>query len=284
MILRLQRPAQAIGLSLALLAATLVATTAARAHDEAKYPDWSGVWRGTGGNKWPTPAPLTAEYQKIFEANLRDQEAGGHGDTPTVGCLPPGMPRQMNVYEPLQIVITPEMVHMLMEHVHDSRRIYTDGRPFPKEMEPMFAGYSIGKWEDTDGDGRFDTLVVETRGLKGPRTFDSTGIPMHKNNETVVKERLSLDKTKPGLMHNEITTIDDALTKPWTITKTYRRDAKSKEPYWWREAVCAENNPHIAIGDEVYMLSADGQLMPTRKDQPAPKLDYFQQPKQRSQR
>jgi hypothetical protein len=195
MILRLQRPAQAIGLSLALLAATLVATTAARAHDEAKYPDWSGVWNGTGGNKWPTPAPLTSEYQKIFEANLRDQEAGGHGDTPTVGCLPPGMPRQMNVYEPLQIVITPEMVHMLMEHVHDSRRIYTDGRPFPKEMEPMFAGYSIGKWEDTDGDGRLDTLLVETRGLKGPRTYDSTGIPMHKNNQTVVTERLSLDKT-----------------------------------------------------------------------------------------
>jgi hypothetical protein len=169
-----------------------------------------------------------------------------------------------------------------MEHVHDSRRIYTDGRPFPKEMEPMFAGYSIGKWEDTDGDGRFDTLVVETRGLKGPRTFDSTGIPMHKNNQTVVKERLSLDKTKPDLMHNEISTIDDALTKPWTITKTYRRDAKSKEPYWWREAVCAENNPHLTIGEEVYMLSADGQLMPTRKDQPPPKLEYF--PKQHSQR
>jgi len=259
MILRLQRPAQAIGLSLALLAATLVATTTARAHDEANYPDWSGVWHGTGGNKWPTPAPLTAEYQKIFEANLRDQEAGGHGDTPTVGCLPPGMPRQMNVYEPLQIVITPEMVHMLMEHVHDSRRIYTDGRPFPKEMEPMFSGYSIGKWEDTDGDGRFDTLVVETRGLKGPRTFDSTGIPMHKNNQTVVKERLYQDKTRPGILHNEITTIDDALTKPWTITKNYRRDAKEKEPYWWRESVCAENNPHIKIGDEVYMISADGR-------------------------
>jgi hypothetical protein len=283
MILRLQHPAHAISLSLALLAATLVVTTT-RAHDESKYPDWSGVWRGTGGNKWPTPAPLTAEYQAIFEANLRDQEAGGHGDTPTVLCLPPGMPRQMNVYDPLQIVITPEMVHMLMEHVHDSRRIYTDGRPFPKEMEPMFSGYSIGKWEDTDSDGRFDTLVVETRGLKGPRTFDSTGIPMHKNNQTVVKERLYQDKTRPEILHNEITTIDDALTQPWTITKNYRRDAKSKEPYWWREAVCAENNPHIKIGDEVYMISADGQLMPTRKDQSPPSLQYFQQPKQHSQR
>src|SRR5712691_7936078 len=104
MILRLRRPAQAFGLSLALLAASLVAITTARAHDAAKYPDWSGVWRGTGGNKWPTPAPLTAEYQAIFEANLRDQEAGGHGDTPTVLCLPPGMPRQMNVYDAMQIV------------------------------------------------------------------------------------------------------------------------------------------------------------------------------------
>jgi len=168
--------------------------------------------------------------------------------------------------------------------VHDSRRIYTDGRPFPKEMEPMFSGYSIGKWEDTDGDGRFDTLVVETRGLKGPRTYDSTGIPMHKNNQTVVKERFYQDKTRADILHNEITTIDDALTQPWTITKNYRRDAKSKEPYWWREAVCAENNPHIKIGDEVYMISADGQLMPTRKDQSPPSLQYFQQPKQHSQR
>jgi len=38
----------------------------------------------------------------------------------------------------------------------------------------------------------------------------------------------------------------------------YRRYAKSKEPYWWREAVCAENNPHVKLGDEVYMISAEG--------------------------
>src|SRR5882757_2146793 len=180
------------------LAATLVASIGgAQAFDETRYPDLKGEWRGTGGNKWPTPAPLTAEYQAIFEANLRDQEAGGPGDTPTIGCLPPGMPRQMNVYDPMQIVITPEMVHILIEHVHDSRRIYSDGR--------------------------FDELDVETRGLKGPRTFDSTGIPMHKDNETIVKERLYLDKTDPNTLHNEITTIDHALTHPWTITKSYRR-------------------------------------------------------------
>jgi hypothetical protein len=260
----------AIGLGLALTATISVA----RAFDEAKYPDLRGEWRGTGGNKWPTPAPLTAEYRAIFEANLRDQEAGGPGDTPTIGCLPPGMPRQMNVYDPMQIVITPEMVHILIEHVHDSRRIYTDGRDWPKEMEPMYQGYSIGKWIDQDGDGRYDELDVETRGLKGPRTFDSTGIPMHKDNETIVKERLFLDKTDPNTLHNEITTIDHALTQPWTITKNYRR-TKSKEPIWWREAICAEGNPHVRVGDEFYMVSADGNLMPTRKGQKVPDLKYF---------
>jgi hypothetical protein len=270
--------------ALALLAALVAAVPQAQAFDESKYPDLRGVWRGTGGNKWPTPAPLIPEYQKIFEANLRDQEAGGHGDTPTVGCLPPGMPRQMNVYDPMQIVITPEIVHLLIEHVKDSRRIYTDGRTWPAEMEPMFQGYSIGKWLDTDGDGRYDTLEVETRGLKGPRTYDSTGIPMHKNNKTVVKERMTLSKTNPNTLHNEITTIDDALTHPWTITKNYRRDPPRNEPYWWPEAVCAENNPHIKIGDEVYMVSADGHLMPTRKDQPPPNLKYFKSPQQRSAR
>ena len=61
----------AIGLG-AALAATI---GAAQAFDESKYPDLRGEWRGTGGNKWPTPAPLTAEYQAIFEANL--QRPGG---------------------------------------------------------------------------------------------------------------------------------------------------------------------------------------------------------------
>jgi hypothetical protein len=269
--------------ALAVVTGLAAMTIHARTFDETKYPDWTGVWRGTGGNKWPTPAPLTSEYRAIFEANLRDQEEGGHGDTPTVLCLAPGMPRQMNVYEPMQIVITPHMVHMLIEHVHDSRRIYTDGRTWPQDMEPMFSGYSIGQWVDDDGDGRYDTLYVETRGLKGPRTFDSTGIPMHKNNNTIVKERIYLDTRNPNVLHNEITTIDDALTHPWTITKNYRRDAKSARAYWWRESICAEDNPHIRIGDDVYMLSAQGYLMPAKKGQKPPDLRYFKA-QQQSQR
>ena len=54
------------------------------------------------------------------------------------------------------------------------RRIVTDGRAWPAELEPTFLGHSIGKWIDTDGDGRYDVLEVETRGLRGPRAFDAS--------------------------------------------------------------------------------------------------------------
>ena len=57
-------------------------------------------------------------------------------------------------------------------------------------------------------------LEVETRDFKGPRTFDQSGIPLHKDNQTIIKERIYLDKTNPELLHNEVTTIDNALTRP----------------------------------------------------------------------
>ena len=53
-------------------------------------------------------APLTPEYQAVFEASLADQALGGQGNDPTYTCISPGMPRIMTVYEPMEIVITPE--------------------------------------------------------------------------------------------------------------------------------------------------------------------------------
>ena len=70
------------------------------------------------------------------------------------------------------------------------RRIFTDGRDWPAEMEPTYQGYSIGKWIDEDGDGRYDVLEVETRGpFKGPRAFDAAGLPLAFDNQSVFKER-----------------------------------------------------------------------------------------------
>jgi hypothetical protein len=268
--------------ALALVSALAATMVDARAFDDTKYPDLKGQWRPVGGpmrfdtNKAWGPgqqAPLTAEYQAIFEANLADQAAGGQGTTPTFTCISPGMPRVTNAYGQMEVVVTPETTHILVQHIHDNRRIFTDGRSFPAELEPTLLGYSIGQWIDSKGQGRYDVLEVETRGFKGPRAFDSSGIPLHHDNQTVVKERIYLDATDRNVFHDQVTVFDHALTRPWTVIKSYRREPVA-QPYW-REVSCSENNNHLEIGKEAYMLSADGFLMPTKKDQPPPDLRYF---------
>jgi hypothetical protein len=269
--------------SIALAAVAILAVSAAQAFDASRYPDWSGQWRRPAGvgNQWDTSkparrgqqAPLTPEYQAIYEANLKDQAAGGQGTDPTYTCIPDGMPRAMNVIFPMEIVIQPHVTHIMIEYLSMLRRIYTDGRSWPENLEPSFMGYSIGQWRDEDGDGRYDALVIETRNLKGPRSFDASGIPLHEDNQTVVKERIYLDKANPDILHDEVTTIDHALTRPWTVIKNYHR---VRNPVWV-EAICAEGNQHVRIGAESYMLSADGYLMPAKKGQAPPDLRYFNQ-------
>jgi hypothetical protein len=103
---------------------------------------------------------------------------------------------------------------------------------------------------------------VETRHIKGPRAYDATGLPLHRDNQTVVKERIYLDKANPNLLRNEITVIDNALTRPWVVTKTYRRNPRSRPG---GGICCAESNNHVRISGEGYFLSADGYLMPGRR-------------------
>jgi hypothetical protein len=260
----------------AIVAATLLTTVAAaRAFDETKFPDFKGQWQRTTAPRWldASKAPLTAEYRAIFEANVKDQAEGGQGETPTYTCLSPGMPRVMNAYEPFEMVVTPGATHILMDHIHDSRRIFTDGRDWPKEIEPTYVGYSIGKWVDEDGDGRYDALLIETRGMRGPRSYDSTGTPFHSDNQTVVKERIYFDKADANTFYDDLTVFDHALTQPWSMTKKYVR-GKDRKPVWG-ESVCAEGNQHVVIAGEPYMLSGDGYLMPSKKDQAPPDLKYF---------
>lgn len=260
------------------LSATLVLTFAsAHAFDESKYPNWKGMWdRGGIPPRWIPPgqtAPLTPEYQALMAKNTADQKAGGHGMEPSWKCLPPGMPRIMNVFEPMEIIITPPTTYIIISHIQDNRRIYTDGRDWPKDPVSTFQGYSIGKWLDTDDDGRYDTLETETRYIKGPRSYDTSGLPLHLDNKTIVKEKMYTDKGDPNLILNEITTFDNALTGPWTVTKKYFRNPNPRHN--WLEEVCAENNPHVNIQNDNYMLSADGLLMPSRKGQKPPDLRYF---------
>ncbi len=40
---------------------------------------------------------------------------------------------------------TPDIIYIFMSHIHDNRRVYTDGRDWPEEIEKSFQGYAIGK-------------------------------------------------------------------------------------------------------------------------------------------
>ena len=284
-------------ISAAVSAAAFVAGLligSAAAHDETKYPDFNCQWRRAGNVGGglrglgfdPTKPmgreqkpPLTAEYQAIYEANLKDMEQGGQGIDPTITCLSPGMPRVMMPYQGLKVALTAETTYILFSRDWDfHRQIYTDGRAFPSEAEmelhPKYLGYSIGKWVDTDNDGRYDTLEVETRGFKGPRVYDASGIPLHSDNQTVIHERIYLDKADRNVMRNEMTILDHALTQPWVVRQSYRRIVSDK-PMWFSHDTCGEGNNHVVVGKENYFLSADGYLMPTKKDQAPPDLRFF---------
>jgi hypothetical protein len=269
---------------------TLSLTTIATAHDASKYPNLKGQWtviitpglEGQAVKFDPTKpwgrgqeAPLTEEYRKIHEDSMADQARGGLGNYPTATCHPGGMPRMMSIGE-YEYIVEPETTYILIGGEDHYRRIFTDGRSWPTAIEPSYAGYSIGSWVDEEATGRFSVLEVETRGpFKGPRAYDATGLPLHFDNQSIFKERFYLDKGDPNILHDAITVIDHALTRPWTVDKTYRRNPNPRPS--WREFYCVEGNVHIVIGNENYYLSADGLLMPAKKNQAPPDLRYFKQ-------
>lgn len=267
------------------LVATMLASCGASAHDESKYPDWSGSWARMQNGSFdgasqsgPTEKPpLNPEYMARWRASLEAQQRGEFSGNPVERCLPPGMPRTMVVIDPMEIIITPKTTYIIVSYMTEVRRIYTDGRDWPDKdsVQPSFSGYSIGRWEDSEGKGRYDTLNIETRYIKGPRSYGTSGIPFHDDEETVVKERISLDKSNPPAMINVMTVEDHALSEPWTVTRKYRNNKNPK----WTEYVCTEDNKWVAIGSQFYYVGPDGLLMPAAKGQPAPDLRHFGQVK-----
>ena len=270
------------------LATMLMLTVGGAQAEEKKYPNWKAEWNAVTprmpGQQLrfdPTKpygpgqqAPLTEEYKKIWEANLAEQAEGGQGlFLDHASCLPAGMPTMMSGGTQ-EYIVTPETTYVSVGT--DLRRVFTDGRPWPTNLEPTYQGFSMGQWIDEDGDGVYDVLEVETRGpFKGPRTYDASGLPLHFDNDSTVKERIFLDKNDPNILHNLITVFDRALTQPWTVDKTFRRGT-TKYPNWSRFS-CLEGTGYVTIGKEYYLVGADGSLMPTRKGQLAPDLKYFPQ-------
>jgi hypothetical protein len=274
-------------LALATIPAAVATVDAAQAQDK-KYPDWKGEWNAVvprmPGQQLrfdPTKpygrrqdAPLTEEYRKVYQENLEEQARGGQGlFLDHAACLPAGMPTMMSIGR-FEYIITPDTTYVATGS--DLRRIFTDGRPWPTDLEPTYQGFSIGKWIDEAGTGTYDVLEVETRGpFKGPRVYDSTGIPLDFDNESTFKERIFLDRKDSNILHDVITVFDHALTQPWTVDKTYRRTAK-KYPNW-STISCLEGSNYVRIDKEFYLLSWDGYLMPIKKGQLPPDTRYFPQ-------
>ena len=187
--------------------------------------------------------------------------------------MPAGMPLMMIAFRPLEFVVTPETTYVLIGGSDALRRIFTDGRDWP-ETSSRPSGLFDRQLDRRGRRRRYDVLEVETRGRSRARAL--TTPPACRctfDNQSIFKERIFLDKADPNVLHDEITVIDHALTRPWVVDKRYVRNADPRSE--WPESVCAEYNAWVFIEKQPYYLSSDGYLMPAKKDQGPPDLKYF---------
>ncbi len=84
----------------------------------------------------------------------------------------------------MEFIVTPETTYIAPGGGEPLRRIYTDGRDWPTDLDPAptYAGYSIGRWIDEDGDGVYDVLEVEPA-----CRFISTTSPSSRNASSATK-------------------------------------------------------------------------------------------------
>jgi len=177
-----------------------------------------GARGGRGGGMQLTPEA---------EARRKELQSRPAEDTSAANCLPPGMPGIMGQPYPMEFLLTPGKVTIVIEAYQQVRHIYTDGRKLPEDPDPKFHGTSIGRWEG-------DTLVVDTIGFS-PLTQIAANVP-HDGNMRIV-ERFRL--TDPDTMTIETTITDPGvLAAPLVSNRTLRRHRN----WTTAEYICEENN------------------------------------------
>lgn len=231
-------------------------------YSASKFPNWSGVWQkrnidenggnartrfaaGTGGvgTTAPPPVPLKGEYAIRYKV-LQDRVAKDLPIAlPPTRCLPPGMPYMLFTSYPMEILMTPGQVTMIVEFLNEPRHIYMDGRKLPEDPDPLFAGSSVGHWEG-------DTLVVETIGIRDDTVLDSDAMPH--SDALRVTERYR--ETRPGVLDVNVTLDDSkAFEKPFTRKAVWTRQPDGM----LLEYFCENNrNPVDANGETLVVKPA----------------------------
>ena len=142
------------------------------------------------------------------------------------------MPRSTSVPYPFKILNSSNIVIVLYEAVHAYRQIFTDGRPLPKDPNPTWLGYSVGRWEG-------DEFIVESSGFNDNVWLDNQGHPATESLRVTERFR----RKTFGSMDVQVT-IDDpkAYTKPWTVTLPLALQPDTE----MLEYICVENEKDFA--------------------------------------
>jgi hypothetical protein len=236
---------------LAAALAVMPAAAASRAQRPAAVaavdpgaPNWNGIWLRQGSINWDPTLPqnqidhpdLTPEYQARYQRGIDSMKAGKPLNDPTADCVPPGMPRVMNMVYPMEIFQKPGQVAIFAEWQSQVRRIYTDGRGHPADADRSYNGHSIGRWEGRE-------LVAETTLLRGGMMLTQNGLGLSEDLKVIERFR----QPDPDTLTITITLEDpQALKTPWTVTKTFKRAPKGFEIM---EYVCQENNRNPLMAD-----------------------------------
>jgi hypothetical protein len=200
-------------------------------------PAIAGLWRPTrqliADIRRGLPPGEGVPYRPWAESLLKARIANDARDDPTSNCIVGGVPRNDFVPYPFKILETPGIVVILYEAVHSYRQIFTDGRALPKDANPAWLGYSVGRWQK-------DAFVVESTGFNDNVWLDNLGHPA--TEQLRVTERFL--RRDFGHMDIEIT-IDDpkAYTKPWSVTQPLEYQADNE----LIEYICNENNRYFQI-------------------------------------
>jgi uncharacterized protein DUF3471 len=171
-------------------------------------PDLSGIWRIHKSYLLDAVSDLGPEDIQPWAAAIYKRSADSfRNDTDGINCLPPGPKASLSVGSPVKIVQTPKLVIFLYEYQTLFRQVFTDGRDLPKDPNPTWMGYSVGRWEG-------DTLVVTTSGYNDRTSLDLGG---HPHSESLrMTERFH--RRDAGHIDLQVTIEDPkAYNKSWTL-------------------------------------------------------------------